>query len=68
MKIKDITGDFIIEYCKEHKDIKWLKEASKNNRNFIALRTLFLNRYDEFAELRPGKNSKVPLWKRIEEL
>lgn len=68
MKIRDITGDFIINYCQEKKDVKWLKEVSKNNRNFISLRTLFLNRYDEFEALRPKSKAKKPLWQRIEEL
>ncbi len=66
--IKEVTGDYIIDWCKEKKDVKWLKETSKNNRNFIALRTLFLNRYDEFAALRPKSKAKLPLWKRIEQL
>ena len=67
-KIKDVTGDYIIAWCQEKKDVKRLKEVSKNTRNFIALRTLFLNRYDEFAELRPSSKAKKPLWQRIEEL
>lgn len=67
MTIKDITGDYIIKYCQEKKEVKWLKETSKTNRNFIALRTAFLNKFDDFAELRPKKGKK-PLWQRIEEL
>lgn len=65
--VREITGQYIIDWCKEHNDVKWLKTASKNHHNFIALRTVFLERYDEFADLRP-KSGKVPLWKIIEDL
>lgn len=67
MKIKDVTGDFIINYCKEHGEIKWLKKTSKANKNFIALRTEFVNHFDEFKDIRP-RVGKKPLWERIAEL
>lgn len=67
MTIKEITGEFIIKYCKEHKAVKWLKETSAKNKNFIALRTAFLNKFDEFKDLRPKKGKK-PLWQQIAEL
>ena len=67
MKVSEITGQFIIDYCKEHKEVAWLKETSKKNKNFIALRTAFVKKFDEFKDLRP-KAAKEPLWKQIENL
>lgn len=67
MKVNEITGEYIINYCKEHKEVKWLKKTSAANKSFIALRTAFVNHFDEFKDLRP-KAAKKPLWKQIEEL
>jgi len=67
MKISEVTGQFIIDYCKEHDEIAWLKKTSAKNRNFIALRSAFVNKFDEFKDLRP-KVAKKPLWKIIEEM
>ncbi len=67
MKVSEITGEFIINYCKEHDEVAWLKKTSKANKNYIALRTAFVNKFDEFKELRP-KAAKTPLWKQIEQL
>lgn len=76
-KLNDITLDFIIEYCKEHDEVAWLKEIAntpnlvdKNGKprkiGFVELRNAFAKKF--FPGLIQNKPRKKSMFDRIAEL
>ena len=66
--VRGIDGDYIIKYCQEKGAVKWLKAVSAESHNFIALRSAFINHFDDFTKFRAVKKAEKPLWQRIAEL
>nr|DAH16121.1 MAG TPA: hypothetical protein [Caudoviricetes sp.] len=56
MNIKDITFDFIGEYCGEHGELDWMEELVDKDTKFIELRNAFLNKF--FPEVMATKREK----------
>lgn len=76
-KLNDITLDFIIEYCKEHDEVAWLKEIAntpnlvdKNGKarkiGFMEIRNAFAKKF--FPDLIQAKTHKKSMFDRIMEL
>lgn len=56
MNIKDITFDFIGEYCGEHGELDWMEELVDKDTKFIELRNAFLNKF--FPDVMATKKEK----------
>ena len=76
-KLNDITLDFIIDYCKEHDEVAWLKEVAntpnlvdKNGKprrlGFMELRNAFAKKF--YPELIKAKAHKPSMLERINAL
>ena len=79
-KLNDIKLDFIIDYCKEHGEVDWLKNTShkvfvlttddgeeeERKISFIELRNEFVRKF--FPDLLPKKEKKKSMYELIDEL
>lgn len=78
-QLNDITIDYIIAYCQEKKEVKWLKEVAlapaKPDKNgherktsFFEIRNAFARKF--FPDLAPkaAKEKKPTMWDKIEAL
>lgn len=78
MELKEITLDYILDYCKAKQDTDWLKtliqkEGLVNKKgqprkvSFFEVRSAFIMRYEDFKDLRPTKK-KADMYDRINSL
>lgn len=72
MDYKQVNGDFIKAYCKENKQVTWLKEACKPNDegkrpSFLAVKRAFCEKF--MPEIIPqAKPKKIGFFESVDSL